>query len=222
MKKFAIILLTVLSLVFIQNASAHVALLYPVGGETFQEGDIVSIQWQIVIYHGPCNWDLYFSEDGGSTWQPIATDLEESILEYDWTVPSIATDSGQVKVIQDNATGPDYADASGNFTINVSTGIKKLNNLPDKFIAYPAYPNPFNPTIKIRYELFKSARVSLKIYNMVGEEVISLADGVQPPGQRTVVWNGKNEQDQVVASGVYFYRLQVDNLVRTNKILYVK
>lgn len=222
MKKFMLILLTVLSLAFIQSTSAHVALLYPVGGETFQAGEIVTIQWQIVIYHGSCNWDLYFSDDGGSTWQPIATDLEESVLEYNWTVPSIATDSGQVKVIQDNATGPDYTDASGNFTINVSTGIKKPNNLPDKFMAYPAYPNPFNPTTTIRYDLFKSARVSLKIYNIVGQEIITLADGIQSPGRRTVVWNGKNERDQVVASGVYFYRLQVDNLVRTNKILYVK
>jgi len=222
MKKFMLISLTVLSLVFIQSALAHVALLYPVGGETFQAGEIVTIQWQIVIYHGSCNWDLYFSDDGGSTWQPIATDLEQTVLEYNWTVPSIATDSGQVKVIQDNATGPDYTDASGNFTINVSTGIKKPNNLPDKFMAYPAYPNPFNPATTIRYELPKSARVSLKIYNIVGQEIITLADGIQSPGEKMVVWDGKNKNSRLVASGVYIYRLQVDNLVRTNKMLYVK
>jgi hypothetical protein len=57
---------------------------------------------------------------------------------------------------------------------------------------------------------------------MLGQEIITLADGIQSPGEKMVVWDGKNENSRLVASGVYFYRLQVDNLVRTNKLLYVK
>jgi hypothetical protein len=222
MTKLRIIILAVLLMVFFQTASAHVALLYPVGGETFQAGEIIAIQWQVVINHGPANWDLYFSEDGGSTWQPIVTDLANSVLEYNWTVPAEATNSGQVKVTQDNDTGVDYSDSCNNFTVNVSTGIKKSHNLPDKFVLHPAYPNPFNPTTTIRYELFKSARVSLKIYNMVGEEVITLVNGIQSPGEKSIVWDAKNNLGQIVASGIYFYQLQANGEVRTKKLIFMK
>ena len=93
------------------NALAHVSLLYPVGGETFQAGETVMIQWQIDIYHGPCNWDLQFSNDGGGSWQSIASDLPEPDSTYHWTVPNVQTGSAQVKVTQDNNTGMDYSDA---------------------------------------------------------------------------------------------------------------
>jgi hypothetical protein len=222
MKKFRILILAVLLMVFSHTASAHVALIYPIGGETFQAGEIIAIQWQVVINHGPANWDLYFSNDGGSTWQPIVTDLADSVLEYNWTVPAEATNSGQVKVTQDNDTGVDYSDASSSFTIDVSTGIKKSHNLPDEFVLHPAYPNPFNPTTTIRYELFESARVSLKIYNMVGEEIITLVNDTQPPGEKLVLWDAKNNLGQIVASGIYFYQLQVNGEVRTKKLIFMK
>lgn len=102
------------------TARAHVALDYPVGGETFTQGDTVNIQWHILIPHDLQNWDLYFSDDGGTTWQPIELDLPPAQLNYLWVVPGDPTTQGRIKIYMDNS-GTDYEDQSGDFTILVPT-----------------------------------------------------------------------------------------------------
>ena len=113
------------------SVSAHVALDLPEGGENFHVSDVVQIQWHVVINHGAADWDLLFSSNGGLTWMPIATNLPEAQLTYDWTVPNIETNSGRIKVVQDNNTGADYEDSSGDFIISTSTGtnVTFLSNL---------------------------------------------------------------------------------------------
>jgi plastocyanin len=98
------------------TGAAHVALDYPVGGETFTEGEIVNVQWHIVIPHDLLNWDLYFSDDRGTTWDPVELDLPPDVLNYEWTVPGIATTEGRIRIYMDNS-GADYEDESENFTI---------------------------------------------------------------------------------------------------------
>lgn len=95
---------------------AHVALDYPVGGETFNQGDTVNVQWHIVINHDLQNWDLYFSDDGGVSWQVVELDLPPGQLNYLWVVPGIPTTQGRIKIYMDNS-GTDYEDQSGDFTI---------------------------------------------------------------------------------------------------------
>ncbi|MBP8085965.1 MAG: T9SS type A sorting domain-containing protein [Saprospiraceae bacterium] len=95
---------------------AHVELDYPVGGETFNPGQSVTIQWHIAIAHNTLNWDLLFSADGGSTWEAIQMDLPAGSLSYNWIVPSNITSQARVSVIQDNS-GLDYQDESLNFNI---------------------------------------------------------------------------------------------------------
>lgn len=204
------------------SAFAHVTLLYPVGGETFQAGQTVMIQWHIAIYHGPCNWDLQFSSDGGGSWQSIATDLPESALSYNWTVPNIQTGSAQVRVTQDNNTGMDYSDASNNFTINTTTGIREPLSHTESFILYPAFPNPFNPNTTIRYDLSKGSQTSLVIYDVRGARIRTLIDGFQSPGKKSVKWDGRNDRGNIVGSGVYIYRLQAGEDVKMNKMTFLK
>jgi len=204
------------------NALAHVALIYPVGEETFQAGNVIIIQWQTEIYHGPSNWDLFFSSDGGSTWESIAVDLQESQMTYDWIVPNIDTDSAQIKVIQDNETGSDYPDASGNFMINSITGIEISEGILPDFTVFPAYPNPFNSTTTIQYELNSPSEVSLRIYNILGKEIKTLVNNNQIPGFKSVVWDGSDNRSQVVASGIYFYSLKVGNQVISRKVFLTK
>ncbi len=112
MKNYLFILFAFVSL----PVFGHVSLLNPQGGETFTAGEAVQINWQEVIAHNTENWDLYFSQDGGQTWEVIEEDISYSQLTYDWMVPDVATTQAQVKVVQDNP-GTDYEDASDNFTI---------------------------------------------------------------------------------------------------------
>ncbi len=95
---------------------AHVELDYPVGGETFNPGQTVTIQWHIAIPHNTLNWDLLYSLDGGNSWEAIQMDLPAGSLSYNWIVPSNITSQARVSVIQDNS-GTDYQDESTNFNI---------------------------------------------------------------------------------------------------------
>ncbi|HEY3296072.1 MAG TPA: T9SS type A sorting domain-containing protein [bacterium] len=79
------------------------------------------------------------------------------------------------------------------------------------------YPNPFNPSTSIQFVLPRASRVSLTIYNLLGEEVASLVDGMLSEGSHTVQFNGST-----MGSGVYFYRLKTDGFVSTKKMIMLK
>ncbi len=92
-------------------------------------------------------------------------------------------------------------------SVNGSTLLLIINtarSIPSEFALKQCYPNPFNPTTSIRYQLPMSGKVMLKIYNVLGQEVKTLVDEMQDAGFKSVEWNA-NE----VASGVYFYRITV-------------
>jgi len=84
------------------------------------------------------------------------------------------------------------------------------------------YPNPFNPSTTIRYTLSNDASVSIRVYNMLGQEVATLVDGFQKEGEQSVVWDGTSNFGQTVASGLYIYRLQTGSTVRSQKMLFAK
>ncbi len=94
------------------------------------------------------------------------------------------------------------------------------------------YPNPFwsgatsraagNPTTTITYQLPQAGRVSLKIYNMLGQVVRILVDAEVVAGLHAVAWDSKNDRGEAVASGVYIYQLKADQVVRTKKMLLTK
>jgi hypothetical protein len=84
------------------------------------------------------------------------------------------------------------------------------------------YPNPFNPSTTIRYVLGEETNVSVKVYNMLGQEVATLVNGVQKAGEQSVVWHGTNNFGQAVSSGLYLYRIQAGNVVLSEKMLFTK
>lgn len=213
-----LLLIVIISLILSEKIYSHVILDYPIGGETFQVGEVVTIRWHVAISHGPANWDLFFSEDGGSSWESIALNLPETQLSYNWTVPNITTDSGQVKVVQDNLTGQDYSDASGNFTINTTTGINGYLNHTGNFILFSAYPNPFNPATTIEFTLPRTSEATLKIFNILGEEVATLVSDRLSAGTYSYEWS----RPAGIASGVYLYKLQAGDYVETRKMVLLR
>jgi hypothetical protein len=84
------------------------------------------------------------------------------------------------------------------------------------------YPNPFNPSTTIRYALNEEMKVSVRIYNVLGQEVATLFDGVQKAGEQSVIWNGTNNAGNTVASGLYIYKVQAGNTVLSSKMLFAK
>ncbi len=94
--------------------------------------------------------------------------------------------------------------------------------LPNQFQLYSNYPNPFNPTTTISFDLPKAAQVKLEIINILGQCVNTLIDETQSAGHFDVVWNGKSENGSAVASGIYFYRLTAGDFVESRKMTLLK
>jgi hypothetical protein len=94
--------------------------------------------------------------------------------------------------------------------------------LPNEFTLSQNYPNPFNPSTTIHFSLETSNDVRLDIYNLVGRHVTTLLNELVQAGPKSVTWDATDKQGEKVASGTYFYRLTVDDLEETKKMVLVK
>ena len=94
--------------------------------------------------------------------------------------------------------------------------------LPVEFQLQQNYPNPFNPTTVISYYLPIADDVKLSIYNLLGQEVKSLVNSYQGAGQHSILWDGTNEINIQVCSGVYFYRLETSSVNINKKMILLK
>ncbi len=99
---------------------------------------------------------------------------------------------------------------------------EKLDNAVSIFKLMQNYPNPFNPSTRIDYQIPEAGNVSVKIYNSVGEIVKILDSGLKDAGYYNVVWDGKNDLNESVASGVYICQVIFNQNVLTKKIMLVK
>jgi hypothetical protein len=106
-----------------------------------------------------------------------------------------------------------------NLVVQAVTGIgtQSEGNTPGSFSLEQNFPNPFNPSTRITYSIPARQFVSLKVYNLLGQEVAALVDGEQSAGTHTVVWNAAN-----VSGGVYFYRLQAGSFAAVKRMVLVK
>jgi hypothetical protein len=114
------------------------------------------------------------------------------------------------------------------FSLWAMTDLRNAVDVPefDELPAAPSlsqnYPNPFNPATRINYALHKDCHVRLAVYNILGQRVIMLVDEHQAAGYRTVLWDGKNQYGNQVASGIYFYQLQAGDFVETKKMVLLR
>jgi hypothetical protein len=94
-------------------------------------------------------------------------------------------------------------------TLRSTTGVgDPVTEVPAVYQLNQNYPNPFNPSTSISYALPEQAIVTLRVYNLLGQEVVTLADKIQEAGVYEVTWNGRNGLGQSVGTGVYFYRFE--------------
>jgi hypothetical protein len=96
-------------------------------------------------------------------------------------------------------------------------GVKGKPSVAGSYKLDQNYPNPFNPSTKINFELAKTEKVRLTVYNILGEQVAVLVDGMRNAGAQTVTFDAKN-----FSSGVYFYKLQAGNTMLTKKMMLIK
>jgi Peptidase family C25/Secretion system C-terminal sorting domain len=100
---------------------------------------------------------------------------------------------------------------------DIPTSVEEDNVIPTEFVLYQSYPNPFNPSTKIKFVIPKSSFVNLKVYNVLGKETATLVNEQRPAGTYEVEFNAVN-----LPSGVYFYKLQAGSFVETKKMVLLR
>ena len=104
---------------------------------------------------------------------------------------------------------------------SVATGITE-ESLPNSFILFEPYPNPFNPTISVEYVLPQTGNVKAEVYDLLGQRVKELENGTQSAGRHKISWQGDAANGQPAASGVYLLKLSAANWAAVKKIILMR
>lgn len=156
-----------------------------------------------------------YSTDGGSTWTTFniggggAADAvdEDRVNRFRFFGDTLAYASGR-KILK--------------YHKNSSTKITEPKIVEKSLLLLSNYPNPFNPSTTISYQLPKSSDVLITIYNTFGQEIFSSNLGFQNSGNQKFVWNGKDSSGKQVSSGVYFYRIDAGNISDSRSMILMK
>lgn len=166
------------------------------------------------------------SGDRGATWDTLwVLDANNGVAPWGWTNASIDLSAyvGGEAMVAFNYTGLD-GDllCLDDISIDVVTGIAEEGNLPKVFDLAQNFPNPFNPSTTIKYQLPKRAEVSITVYNALGQIVKTLVGNSVEPGYHQVTWDGTNQNGAKVASGIYIYRMVAGDFVKAHKLILMK
>ena len=118
-------------------------------------------------------------------------------------------------------------DLEGTFGITF-VEVQGLNNsndqsaIPVNYKLYLAYPNPFNPSTTIRYDLPEHSYVTITIYDMLGRKVKTLLSKSQNAGFKSIIWNATNDYGKPVSAGIYLYQIQAGEYILTKKMVLLK
>lgn len=94
--------------------------------------------------------------------------------------------------------------------------------IPEVFGLGENYPNPFNPTTLISYDLPEASQVTMTVYDMMGRQVKALVQEFQPAGNHSVIWNATNDNGTRMSGGIYFYQIKAGSFLQTHKMILLK
>ncbi len=114
------------------------------------------------------------------------------------------------------------SDLNHNAITPVITTAGKLDALPEQFRLDQNYPNPFNPTTTIVFSIPQDSKVTLDVFNIMGQRVKGLVDEELSAGEHSIEWDSRNSSGRLVSSGIYFYKLQTDNKTDSKKMMLLK
>ncbi|HED37543.1 MAG TPA: T9SS type A sorting domain-containing protein, partial [Ignavibacteria bacterium] len=211
---------------FVVSTSANPKVVVPLAGSPIHGVGItessVMISWVIPIKtSGSLTYKLQYSTNpdmsnavtvaGIKNPYQIVNDLQTGKTYY-WRVRSS----------NDNGLYSSYSGV-GKFVKNAVTAVENNKTvIPTKFSVSQNYPNPFNPSTIIKYALPQASHVTIKIYNMLGQEVKMLVNSDRSAGTYQVQWNGESDFGRKVASGAYIYRVVAGNNIVTKKMILLK
>lgn len=155
----------------------------------------------------------YMFAEGNTNWIQVYNDTTLSNFNVD-SMRTAIEDSIVIRADAIKLSEP--GDTTAAVLVYPETGI------PVKYSLSQNYPNPFNAITRIRYSTALEGRVTLKVFNIMGQEVRTLVDRVLPYGNHTIIWDGKNDFGQTVATGVYLVKMNAHNFSTVKKLLLMK
>jgi hypothetical protein len=132
---------------------------------------------------------------------------------YTFTDSTVVTSPVQYRLNQIDLDGTNHFTEA--IHIGNATSVNQV--APLEFALQQNYPNPFNPTTEIRYQIPDLSHVTLKVFDLLGREIVTLLDDVQEAGYKSVEFDAS-----AIANGVYFYRLEAKNFISTRKLIVLK
>ena len=104
-----------------------------------------------------------------------------------------------------------------NFNFTLTDVRNEHNNITREFILFQNYPNPFNPNTIIKWQCLVSCWQTLKIFNILGNEIVTLVNEYRPAGSNEISWNAEN-----YSSGIYFYKIQAGDFTATKTMILLR
>ncbi len=154
---------------------------------------------------------IYRSDDAGQTWQ----EMREGLPEYFGYINRIRVDPNDPRRI--------YAATYGYGVLRyyrTATAVEEPGaSAPNASALHQNYPNPFNPSTTITFQIRQAGKVAIRIHDVHGRLVRTLLDEHKPAGEFSVIWNGRDDTGQRVASGIYVYRLTAGNFAEAKKMI---
>ncbi|MEJ2051384.1 MAG: T9SS type A sorting domain-containing protein, partial [Calditrichota bacterium] len=185
----------------------------------------------VSFYHGdPDNGGVLLVGTDGSTKVSTAALIPArswSTVQFPWRVPPEIQQYPRIyaKINPDTVMDEIHTNNNKGFAVfplsSLPLGVSDKQgsqSLPNKFSLSQNYPNPFNPTTTINFNLPKASNVTLKIFNILGEEVATLVSKRLPAGSHSYQWSRTGG----IASGIYLYRLRAGNFVETKKMVLLR
>jgi hypothetical protein len=147
---------------------------------------------------------------------------------FDWTAPTVDPPGEIMFYVAGNAADGNFSN-SNDYIYTASASVSRLTGVDDfpvgtlpNSLALNNYPNPFNATANIDYQVPADGRVNLSIYDVTGRLVTQLVNQYQAAGPYRTIWNGTDAYGDQAVSGVYFVRLAVDNNSKVSRLVLLK
>ncbi|NHZ85179.1 MAG: T9SS type A sorting domain-containing protein, partial [Planctomycetia bacterium] len=183
-------------------------------GESGYQGDIRSHLMKITVKD-----ESMFTEDGSNVRddadRPASLGLEYSCLGCHNADPNDSTPDKTLADVLANAEDMHHEKET-------NLAVEGSNAVPGSFRLYQNYPNPFNPNTNITFDLNQAQEVYLAVYDLLGQEVAVLTNGLLPAGSHVVNWDGISKNGEQMNSGVYLAKLITENQTQSVKMILMK
>ena len=190
--------------------------------DEIDHGDTIDVAFQRQDYPRGTICHIRSTDDGTSWGEVTELDLDPSNSHE----PKIGYGNDRCYIIWiEDRPNPDTSTYGGLYFSRYDPepdAIVKNEEIKPGIISKSAYPNPFNPTTTINFNLSNSQNISVKIYNIMGQEVKELFSGFKTAGIVSLVWDGKDIRGEQVSTGVYFCNIRSEDKQQTVKMTVLK